>query len=142
MTAPLTLQGLHHIARVTRQLEASGAFYRDVLGFNEVPRPAFSFGGAWLYNYGLQIHLIVDAQAAAPTGPIQTRGNHLAFETGDIEAFELGLKERGIEYRVNYQAGTGVKQLFFRDPDGHHVEIGRYGPTRTEGTWAPADDRA
>ena len=132
MSASFALHGLHHVARVTKHLEASRAFYREVLGFAEIPRPAFSFGGAWLYNYGLQIHLIVDAAAADSTGPIQTRDNHLAFETGDIEAFERGLKARGIVYRVNFQAGTGVKQLFFRDPDGHHVEIGHYGPTRTE----------
>jgi catechol 2,3-dioxygenase-like lactoylglutathione lyase family enzyme len=132
MTGSFRLNGLHHVARVTKHLEASRAFYREVLGFAEIPRPNFSFGGAWLFNYGLQIHLIVDEQARNAEGPIQTRGNHLAFETPDIEAFETGLKERGIEYRVNYQAGTGVKQLFFRDPDGHHVEIGSYGPTRTE----------
>jgi glyoxylase I family protein len=124
MSAPLSLRGLHHVARVTKHLEASRAFYREVLGFAEIPRPAFSFGGAWLYNYGLQIHLIVNADVADSAGPIQTRDNHLAFETENIESFELGLKERGIAYRVNFQAGTGVKQLFFRDPDGHHVEVG------------------
>ncbi len=140
MNASLALRGLHHVARVTKRLEASRAFYCDVLGFAEIPRPAFSFAGAWLYNYGLQIHLIVDNAAAEAAGPIQTRDNHLAFETSDIEAFERTLQDRGIEYRVNFQAGTGVKQLFFRDPDGHHVEVGHYGPTRTEGAWAPASD--
>jgi catechol 2,3-dioxygenase-like lactoylglutathione lyase family enzyme len=126
---PLSLLGLHHIARLTKRLDASRAFYRDVLGFREIPRPPFSFGGAWLFNYGLQIHLIVDEKINDPQAAIQTRDEHLAFATADIDAVERALSEQRVMFRVNHQAGTGVKQLFFQDPDGHHVEVGCYGPT-------------
>jgi glyoxylase I family protein len=128
--SPLGLRGLHHVSLVVKRLEPSRAFYCDVLGFREIPRPAFSFGGAWLYNFGLQVHLIVDEQRAEPEGGIQTRDDHLAFETLDLEAAERHLQGHNIVYRVNFQAGTNVKQLFFRDPDGHHIEVAHYGPTQ------------
>ena len=34
--------------------------------------------------------------------------------------------EHGIPYRVNIQSQTGLRQLFFCDPDGHHVEVATY----------------
>jgi catechol 2,3-dioxygenase-like lactoylglutathione lyase family enzyme len=131
---PLPLKGLHHIAVLTKRLEESRAFYRDLLGFREIPRPPFNFAGAWLWNYGLQIHLIVDEQLGDPAGPIHTRGQHLAFQSPDVEAVEQVLAQRGIAFRVNIQAGTSLKQLFFRDPDGHHIEVASYGPTVEQGS--------
>lgn len=142
---PLALAMLHHVSRVTLRLEESRAFYRDVLGFQEIPRPDFDFDGAWLFRAGLQIHLIVDAtrqpsgrSLSTSTAPINSRDNHIAFETEDIEAVERRLNEHGIVYRENRQATTGVKQLFFRDPDGYYIEVGHYGPTKTSGKLGPA----
>ncbi|HUY33891.1 MAG TPA: VOC family protein [Pirellulales bacterium] len=129
MTSPLPLTSLHHVARLTNRLEASRAFYRDVLGFREILRPSLRFPGAWLHAYGLQIHLIVDESIGGPEGPIDTRANHLAFYSDDVGAIETLLAEHGVACRVNIQAETGLKQIFFRDPDGHHVEVGTYPPT-------------
>lgn len=126
---PLPIRSLHHVARVTRHLDESRAFYRDVLGFEEIARPQLGFPGAWLFNYGLQIHLIVnqpsgEGHVAAPT--IETRDNHLAFLVEDVELVETRLKSHGVAYRVNHQSTTGLKQIFFHDPDGHHVEVACY----------------
>ncbi len=44
--APLPIDSLNHIARVTGDLDASTAFYRDVLGFRSIQRPDFGFPGA------------------------------------------------------------------------------------------------
>lgn len=130
MTAPLPLRSLHHVARLTKHLEESLAFYRDVLGFRQIPRPALTFPGAWLYDGSLQIHLIADDSIASPSGPIQTRDGHLAFYSDDVPAVERLLAEHGIAFRVNIQDDSGIRQIFFRDPDGHHVEVATYPPTR------------
>lgn len=130
MTAPLPLRSLHHVARRTKHLEPSIAFYRDVLGFRQIPRPALSFPGAWLFDGSLQIHLLYDDSLGEPGGPIQTRDDHLAFYSDDVPAIERLLGEHGIAYRVNIQDDSGIRQIFFRDPDGHHVEVATYPPTR------------
>lgn len=125
MPAPLPLIRLHHIARVTSRPEESIAFYRDVLGFRELPRPPFDFRGAWLYNYDVQIHIIENPELATdPSGDIDTRANHLAFSVteGNIETVKGLLADHGVPYREQVNAG-GIRQIFFRDPDGHHIEV-------------------
>lgn len=129
MPPQLPIRAFHHVARLTKRLEASRAFYRDVLGFREIERANFNFPGAWLYNYGVQIHLIVGDAAPDPAAEIQTRGNHVALHVDDIERTEALLREHGLAYRVNHVADTGIKQLFFADPDGHFVEVAHYPPT-------------
>ena len=128
MSTPLPIRSVNHFARNTGRLEEMKSFYRDVLGFREIARPAFPFPGTWLYNYGLQIHLIVDESGAQAEGEISTRAGHLALHVDDIDAVEQELKNRGIEYRKNEVPLTGVTQLFLHDPDGFHIELGNYPP--------------
>jgi catechol 2,3-dioxygenase-like lactoylglutathione lyase family enzyme len=135
MSTPIPIKQLHHISLRTKQLDASRQFYRDVLGFAEIPRARFNFDGAWLFAYGLQIHLIVDETLGEPSTTIQTRHEHIAFEVTDTAAVERVLQANSIEYKLNTQASTGVQQIFCRDPDGHYLEFGAYGPTKTTGSW-------
>src|SRR5262245_36986487 len=108
---PLPLRSLHHVARLTKRLEASKRFYKDVLGFREIVRPGLTFSGAWLTNLGIQIHLIVDDSVGDPEGPIDTRANHLAFYVDDLDAIERLLNEHGVPHRINIQTETQVKQI-------------------------------
>lgn len=128
MPEPLPIQFLHHVSRVTRRLEESRAFYRDVLGFQEMPRPQLGFPGAWLGNYGIQIHLLVNDAPEGRHDLIETRDNHLAFFVADIDAVEKLLVDHAVAFRVNRQRDTNLKQIFFRDPDGHHIEVACYAP--------------
>eukprot|EP00887_Chlorella_sp_A99_P007215 scaffold2.g7215.t1 len=75
------------------------------------------------------------------------RSNHVAFEVEDFEAAEETLKRHGVEYSRQGARGTkcsqapatarphvlpeaNVQQLFFYDPEGGGIEIGRYDNTR------------
>jgi catechol 2,3-dioxygenase-like lactoylglutathione lyase family enzyme len=129
MPEPLPVTAVNHVAVTTRRLAESTAFYRDVLGFRPVARPEFDFNGAWLYNYGLMIHIIENQRAPGADGEISTRDNHLALHSDDLERTERLLHEHGVPYRKNEIASRGIKQLFFRDPDGYHIEVGTYPPT-------------
>lgn len=126
MPDPLPVRFLHHVSRVTRHLEESRAFYRDVLGFQEIPRPQLGFPGAWLFNYGMQIHLLVNDAPQGRHDLIETRDNHLAFYVDDIDSVERLLTDHAVTFRVNHQRDTNLKQIFFRDPDGHHIEVATY----------------
>lgn len=126
MPEPLPIRSLHHVARVTKRLDESRAFYRDVLGFREMPRPQLDFPGAWLFNYGIQIHLLVNDAPENPRDLIETRDNHLAFYVENADVVEKLLDAHAVPYRVNRQRDTNLKQIFFRDPDGHHIEVATY----------------
>ncbi len=43
---------MDHFTILTTDAVKTIAFYRDTLGLEPGPRPAFSFPGAWLYNDG------------------------------------------------------------------------------------------
>ena len=130
MPEPLPVEFIHHVSRLVRDLDRSREFYRDVLGFQPIQRPAFTFPGAWLFNYGLQIHLI---QTPEPLDPpiteVGTRADHIAFRVTDIDAVERQLNERDIAFRSSTVPQTGVRQIFFLDPDGNVIECGMYPPT-------------
>ena len=128
MTKPLPIQAVNHLAVVTRRLEASLRFYRDVLGFREVSRPNFKFPGAWLYNYGLMIHIIGREKSGAPAEEIQTREAHIALHCDHLDEVEQLLREHGVPFRKNEVPERNIKQLFFQDPDGFHIEVGTYPP--------------
>ena len=131
MPLPLPLQSLNHIARLTNNLDATRAFYRDILGFRPIKRPNFPFPGAWLFKYGVQIHLIATKQTEEPNcGQISTRADHVAFHVPDIKQVENLLKQHGIAYQSNFVKDTGVTQMFFHDPDGNHIEVGTYPPVQ------------
>lgn len=132
MPEALPVEFIHHVSRLTRDLEKSQAFYCDVLGFKPIPRPDFSFSGAWLFNYGLQIHLIQTTESQeSPQKDVAARADHIAFRVSNIDQVERLLNERGIEFHTSTVPQTGVKQIFFLDPDGNHIECGMYPPTVT-----------
>ena len=132
MTKPLPIEYIHHVSRVTRDLDKSIQFYRDVLGFQPLDRPGFNFRGAWLFNYGLQIHLIESENQAPPNIEIQTRIDHIAFRVSDIDAVKRLLDDGEIEYASRHVPDTGITQVFFLDPDGNHIECGMYPSTIAE----------
>ena len=132
MSEPLPIIALHHIAVTTKRLEESIAFYTGVLGFRAVERPNFDFRGAWLVGLGIQIHIIErpDIAPDPDANNIDTRALHiaLAVENADVHTQVLErLELLGIAY-VNQVNAGGIPQLFFQDPDGHHIEIGVYPP--------------
>jgi len=128
MPEPLPIRHLHHIARTTRRPDESRDFYCQVLGFREMPRPVFDFRGSWLYGYDVQIHIIENTVRAGDPDPdhIDTRDNHIAFAVEDQDAVKTRLEHHGVPYREQVNAG-GTHQIFFQDPDGHHIEVAVYG---------------
>ena len=122
----LAIESLNHVAVQTNRLPESIQFYVDVLGAKVITRPDFSFGGAWLYVAGIQIHLIEQGSPAG-RGDIDTRGNHVSFAVPDVDAAERRLIQLGVTYKRKLIEDRGIHQIFFQDPDGHTIEVGKYG---------------
>ncbi|XP_043699206.1 uncharacterized protein LOC122649991 [Telopea speciosissima] len=124
----LPLTSLNHISLVCASIEQSLNFYQDILGFFPIRRPgSFDFNGAWLFNYGIGIHLLQSEHPEKMTKKteIDPKDNHISFQCESMVAVEKKLKEMGIEYvqRVVEEGGVHVDQLFFHDPDGFMIEI-------------------
>ncbi|HAB17559.1 MAG TPA: VOC family protein [Verrucomicrobiota bacterium] len=135
MSAP----AFHHAQLTVADLERSRAFYREVLGLKELPRPAFPFPGAWfqLAN-GQELH-IVKVPQAPPRGlaTMQIYENHLALR---VESFPKALELlRAHGYRedvadddprkmvIKTHPPTGYPQVYFLDPDRYLFEFNAAG---------------
>ncbi|XP_061337983.1 glyoxylase I 4-like [Gastrolobium bilobum] len=125
---PLRLKSVNHISLICTSLEDSMNFYQNVLGFFPIRRPgSFDFDGAWLFGYGIGIHLL---QAEDPGNvprktEINPKDNHISFQCESMGAVEKKLKEMEIGYvrAMVEEGGIQVDQLFFHDPDGFMIEI-------------------
>lgn len=116
---------LGHAVLKVRDLEASAAFYRDVLGLSEVARygPHMAFFSCGENHHDLAL-IEIGAGAAAPDDR-QLGLYHLAFKVGDtldeLRAFRDRLLETGVA--IAGQADHRVSQsLYCRDPDGILIE--------------------
>ncbi|GAV86518.1 Glyoxalase_2 domain-containing protein [Cephalotus follicularis] len=122
----LPLLSLNHVSFVCKSVTESVRFYEDVLGFVLIKRPSsFDFEGAWLFNYGIGIHLLESDDVPTKKGKINPKENHISFQCSDMELVMRKLEEKKIEYvtAVVTEGGIVVDQLFFHDPDGYMVEI-------------------
>ncbi|KAK4346909.1 hypothetical protein RND71_033248 [Anisodus tanguticus] len=127
----LPLLSLNHVSLLVRDVWNSVHFYEDVLGFCLVKRPSsFNFRGAWLYNYGVGIHLLEskameDYDAISEPRPINPKDNHISFQCTDVVLVKRRLEEMGMRYVIAVVEEEGIKvdQVFFHDPDGYMIEI-------------------
>lgn len=117
----MKLLQLNHVALHVADVEASSRFYRDVLGLKPIPRPAFSFPGAW-FGIGADQELHLIGGRTDDTNS-HNRGNHWAMMIDDMDAWEAELKARGIEYLPRRTRPDGAFQIYLIDPDGHYVEL-------------------
>ena len=126
----ISVRHIDHVTLVVRDVEASRRFYVGLLGMIEVPRPAFSFDGAWFQAGATLIHLIGEHDRSGPAGyPLEvlvksSRNHHFAFEVDDAYAAAAALKAKGIPLIDDAKLRPdGAVQVFLADPDHHVVEL-------------------
>jgi lactoylglutathione lyase len=112
---------LNHVALHVADVDRSVAFYRDVLGLAPIPRPAFTFPGAW-FGIGAdqELHLIGERKKEVVS---HNRGNHFALLVDDFDAWEQRLTKLSVPFAPRRTRPDGALQLFIIDPDGHYVEL-------------------
>ena len=118
----MALSKLDHVNLRTARLEEMRAFYAEVLGMTDGPRPPFSFGGAWLYcGEQAVVHLVEVDRQPAPEGDL--RLEHFAFSASGLADFLAHLKQRGTAYRIGVVPDFGIVQVNIHDPDGNHIHV-------------------
>lgn len=117
----MTLHELNHVAIHVKDVEKSCEFYRTVLQLESMPRPAFTFPGAWFrLGQHQELHLIGNR-----TDPVfsQNRGNHFALRADDLDVWEEHFQKLGVPYAPRRTRPDGALQIYVMDPDGHCIEL-------------------
>jgi catechol 2,3-dioxygenase-like lactoylglutathione lyase family enzyme len=129
------IHGVLETALYVADLDRAEAFYRDLFGFPTVLADermrALAVPGR---------HVLLLFKKGGSTRPTETPGGaipphdgdgrlHLAFaiSADDVEAWERKLAEREIEVESRVTAARGGTSVYFRDPDGHCIEVATPG---------------
>lgn len=128
---PPRLDGVLETALYVDDLERSARFYQSLFGF-----PIIASGERLiaLSVEGRQVLLLFKKGGSAnlPVTPHDGDGHlHLAFAiaASELGAWEMWLRERNIPIEEDRTWDRGGRSLYFRDPDGHLLEVA------TPGVW-------
>jgi len=117
----MTILSIDHIqiAMPAGEEEKARAFYVNVLGFTEIPKPAklAKRGGAWFQLQNVQLHLGVEADFKP------ARKAHPAFIVRELDTLIAKVQGAGYEMDTSQPALEGYKRAHIFDPFGNRIEL-------------------
>lgn len=124
--------GLTHAAVRVTDLDASIAFYRDVLGLEETFRLTNDAGEAWPVYLKVAENQFIELFPGA-SGPHEAPKNaglvHICLQVDDIQSAFRELTARGlVPHREPILGADGSWQFWTSDPDGNPIEFHQFTP--------------
>ncbi|MEP7136792.1 MAG: VOC family protein [Chloroflexota bacterium] len=111
---------IQHGSLVVQDLQRAAAFYREVLGLQEIAIPTtFVSAGLqvrWFQIGTQQIHLLQNSQ------PNQDSPRHIALQVDDVQAARVNLRAKSLQLDEDIPI-PGADRFFITDPDGNRLEI-------------------
>lgn len=117
----INIKTLDHVALYVQDVDKTVDFYKNVLELPQIPRPAFSFPGAWFQLGASQELHIIGGRDHPVYG--QSRGNHFALAVESIQETERFLQQKNYPHGAPRQRPDGIWQLYIQDPDGYCIEF-------------------
>jgi glyoxylase I family protein len=126
---PFRVTGVHHIAIICRDIEASIKFYIEVLGCRMVRQEFRETRDSWKVDLELagqqMIELFTFPDSPARASYPEACGlRHLALKVNDLDEVKRFLQQYGVAYEEErVDEASGERFFFLRDPDGLPIEI-------------------
>jgi glyoxylase I family protein len=118
--------GLWGVRYQVKDVQRSIGFYTQTLGFNLDQQNGPAFGQVSIGD----LKLILSGPGASgsrpmPDGRQQEPGgwNRVMLQVKDLPACITELKNQGVRFRNEMEAGPGGKQIQVEDPDGNPLEL-------------------
>ena len=117
----MNILGIDHvqIAMPAGEEEKARAFFINLLGFHEIPKPPelINRGGAWFKAGNVQLHLGVEADFRP------ARKAHPAFLVDDLSRLIAKVQSAGFETDTTQPPLDGYKRAHIFDPFGNRIEL-------------------
>lgn len=164
----IAVQAVDGIGMTVSDMDEAIAFYSDVLSFKVVSdvevhgRPYEDLQGMFgvrmrVVEMQLGNESIVLTEYLAPAGgepiPVDSRSNdlwfqHIAIVVSDMEAAYARLREFDVQHVSTapqrlpdtIPAAAGIEAFYFRDPDGHNLELIFFPPDKGDPRWQEPTD--
>jgi catechol 2,3-dioxygenase-like lactoylglutathione lyase family enzyme len=122
----MQLEGIDHVAMGVRDIERSAKWYIDVLGFERLHDGMWNGVPTFIGKGNTGIALFPANQEPKTSAHREIRMLHLAFRANreNFLAAQRELKNRKIEFE--FEDHEIAQSIYFRDPDGHQLEITTY----------------
>jgi catechol 2,3-dioxygenase-like lactoylglutathione lyase family enzyme len=121
------LEGIDHVALAVRDVDLSAAWYIEVLGLERRFEDVWGSYPAVVGVGSTSLALFPVKGEPAPTpGRSTLTMRHVAFRVDrfNFQAARTELDQRGIP--IEFQDHGIAHSFYFRDPDGHQIEITTY----------------
>lgn len=107
------------IAMPTGSEESARAFYMDVLGFAETPKPAelAKRGGLWFQSENVQLHLGIEPNFHPALKA------HPAFIVNNLDSFIAKVENAGFRTDTSQPPLDGFKRAHVFDPFENRIEL-------------------
>lgn len=119
-----SVTGCHHIGLPVHDFAAARQFYGEILGLEELERPASLeklFPGVWYGLGGTDLHLFLHEQYKGEGSPFS---HHIALHVADFDSAVAELRNAGCDFDREPGVGPdGLARAFVRDPAGNLVEL-------------------
>jgi catechol 2,3-dioxygenase-like lactoylglutathione lyase family enzyme len=166
--APVASEAVAMVGLTVSDMDRSVDFYTSVLDFRKVSEveragPELetldSVFGARVRVVRLQLgdEMLQLSQFLAPRGrpaPVDSRSNdhwfqHVAIIVSDMDRAFARLQQRKVQFAStgpqllpkSIPEAAGIRAFYFRDPDGHPLEILQFPPDKGEARWHRPTDR-
>jgi len=120
------IQKLLHTRYRVNDLEKTVAFYKDILGLQEIHRSKSPRGSELVFMKAPLSEETVELCHFPSSGPVQVQADltHLAFEVDDLEGFARDIEKKG--YKLSdgpTKSSSGGVFAFIDAPEGYEIEL-------------------
>ena len=122
------IRKLLHTRYRVNDLEKTIAFYRDVLGLQEIGRHKSPRGSELVFMKAPESEEEIEVCCYPASGPVQVPPDltHLAFEVDDLPAFAKQLERKGVKLSDGpVESADGTVFAFVDAPEGYEIELDR-----------------
>ena len=120
------IKKLLHTRYRVNDLEKTSAFYRDILGLEEVRRTKSARGSELVFFKAPQSEEMIELCYFPQSGPVEVQPDltHLAFEVDDLQDFSREIEQKGWKLSEGpTQTRNGGAIAFIDAPEGYEIEL-------------------